>query len=106
MTDAKNEGDSGASASNAVLGAWIPVSVSLPERDAWVLVFEDDNDNPQDAAIGRMLNSFRQKVTPAKLLSIDSEGYGDWYLCYVGGGPVRHTRNVTHWMPLPEAPNA
>jgi hypothetical protein len=90
-----------------VLGAWVPVSVALPDKGVWVQVFEDDNDSPQDAYIGGgMCKSLRQRVTPAKLLSVDSEGYANWYLCYVGGGPVRHVRNVTHWAPMLEAPNA
>lgn len=99
MTELKTLNDLG---SNAGLEAWVSVGVRLPEKNAWVLVFEDDN--PQDALVDRISN-FRQRVTPARLLSIDSEGYGDWYLCYVGGGPLRHVRNVTHWMPLPPAPN-
>ena len=89
-----------------VLGVWVPVSVALPDKDVWVQVFEDDNDNPQDAFIGGLTKTFRQRVTPAKLLSIDSEGYADWYLCFVGSGPAKHVRNVTHWQPMAEAPNA
>ena len=85
---------------------WIPVSESLPEKDMWVQVYEDDNDNQHDAFIGGLTKTFRQRVTPAKLLSIDSEGYADWYLCFVGGGPAKHVRNVTHWQPMAEAPNA
>lgn len=100
-----NEATIGAVASTAMLGAWIPVSTALPAKDEWVQVFEDDNDNPQDAYIMHMCKSFRQRVTPAKLLSVDSEGYANWYLCYVGGGPVKHVRNVTHWRPLADAPN-
>lgn len=83
---------------------WVDVSKSLPEKDVWVLVYEDDNDNPQDRILGHMLKTFRQRVTPAKLLSIDSEGYADWYLCYVGGSHLSITRNVTHWKPLDAAP--
>jgi hypothetical protein len=84
---------------------WNKVEESLPEKDVWVQVYEDDEDNPQDAYIGKICGSFRQRVTPAKLLSIDEEGYADWYLCYVGGGPMKITRNVTHWKPLSEGPN-
>lgn len=85
---------------------WIPVCESLPEKNQWVQVFEDDNANPKEAFIRGLTNTFRQRVTPAKLLSIDSEGYADWYLCFVGGGPAKHVRNVTHWQPMAEAPNA
>jgi hypothetical protein len=99
-------GTCGTSDLTDVLGAWVPVSVALPDKGVWVQVFEDDNDSPQDAYIGGgMCKSLRQRVTPAKLLSVDSEGYANWYLCYVGGGPVRHVRNVTHWAPMLEAPN-
>ncbi|MDE2107128.1 MAG: DUF551 domain-containing protein [Patescibacteria group bacterium] len=76
--------------SNAGLGAWIPVAERLPEKDEWVQVFDAD----------------RQRVTPAKLLLIDREGYPDWYLCFIGGGPLRHVRSGTHWRPMAEAPNA
>lgn len=96
---------SGQSRSTVGLGAWVPVGVRLPEKDVWVQVFEDDNDNPQNAAWGRLRGTLRQRVTPAKLLHVDSEGYGEWYLCYVGGSHVSHVRNVTHWRPMSEAPN-
>lgn len=94
-----------ASVLSAGLGTWVPVTERLPEKDTWVQVFENDNDNPQDSFIGRICGTFRQRVVPAKLLSIDDEGFADWYLCYVGGGPTRHARNVTHWAPMLEAPN-
>lgn len=84
---------------------WNKVEDRLPDKDVWVQVYEDDEDNPQDAYIGKMCGSFRQRVTPAKLLSIDEEGYADWYLCYVGGGPMKITRNVTHWKHMSEGPN-
>lgn len=83
---------------------WIPVGDTLPPLDKWVVVFEDDNDNPQDAFISKMCKTFRQRATPAKLLCVSADGYPDWYLCYVGGGPVRHVRNVTHWHHLPINP--
>lgn len=86
---------------------WIPVTdiKSLPKKDEWVQVFEDDNDNKQDAFIGNLCGTFRHRVVPAKLLYVDTEGNADWYLCYIGGGPLRHTRNVTHWRPLSDPPN-
>lgn len=94
-------------ACTALLGGWIPVSdvKSLPKRDEWVQVYEDDDDNQQDAFIGRLIGSLRKRVVPAKLLYVDQEGNADWYLCYIGGGPLRHTRNVTHWRPLSNPPN-
>lgn len=101
----ETDGMGAASELSAGLGAWIPVSTALPAKDKWVQVFEDDNDNPQDAYIGHMCKSFRQRVTPAKLLSVDSEGYADWYLCWIGASPCMHVRNVTHWRPMAEAPN-
>ena len=96
--------DEGQSRLTVGLGVWIPVTDCLPEIGVWVQVFENDNDSPQDAFIGRMMNTLRQRVTPARLLMVDADGYADWYLDYVGGGPVRHVRNVTHWMPLPAPP--
>jgi len=83
---------------------WISVDDRLPERDVFVIVFEDDNDNPQDAFIGRMNNSLRRRTSVAKLLSVDTEGFADWFLCMVGGGPLKIHRNVTHWQPLPPPP--
>ena len=83
---------------------WISVGDHLPAPDVWVQVFEDDNENAQDAYLGKLFGSFRYRATPAMLLGVDQHGYPDWYLCYVGGGPVRHVRNVTHWKPLSEPP--
>lgn len=90
---------------------WTKVEDTLPELDVWVQVYEDDDDNPQDAFIGKMLDGmypstehFRQRVVPAKLEYIDSEGYARWFLCYVGASSLRHTRNVTHWKPMSDGP--
>ena len=79
---------------------WIPVGERLPGKDEWVQVLEDDNDNPQDAFIGNMLNTFRYGAKPARLLSVDAEGNAYWFLCYVGSSPIYHVRNVTHWAPM------
>lgn len=78
---------------------WVSISEidKLPKPDVWVQVFEDDN---QD----NLFLEKRQRVTPAKLLFIDAEGYPEWYLGYVGGSPCRHVRNVTHWRPMSEPP--
>lgn len=83
---------------------WISVDDRLPPVGVFVIVYEDDTTNPEDAWIGTMCNSLRQRAVPAKLLSVDSEGFADWHLCYVGGGPAGKYRNVTHWTHLPDPP--
>jgi len=87
-------------------GDWISVQAHLPLADEWVQVYEDDDDNPQEAFIGKLYHGkVRKRVTPARLLNVDREGYPIWYLCYVGGGPVCHVRNVTYWRPLSAPPD-
>lgn len=76
---------------------WVCVKDRLPANNQWVLVFEDDNDNPIDAYHRRFAGTFFQRVQPARLKSVDSEGYANWYLCVIGGSHVCHVRNVTHW---------
>lgn len=88
-----------------MLEDWISVDDYLPKVDEWVLVFEDDTENPQDVFINSMFNKINWRVTPARLRFIDNLGYPEWYLCYVGGGPAGQYRNVTHWMPMPLGPN-
>lgn len=84
---------------------WISVDEQLPEKDEWVLVFENDHDNPQDEFINNILgNRKHTRVRPAKVNYIDSEGYAAWYCVTIGGGPAGNYRNVTHWMPLPTGP--
>lgn len=81
---------------------WISVNDVLPDIDEWVLVYENDLDNEQDAFIGKMCGTFRQRVTPAKLLGLDTvDGFPIWYLCIIGSGPLFHVRNVTEWCKLP-----
>ena len=84
---------------------WTSVIDGLPEIGAWVQVYEDDNDNPHEASIEKVMGSFRQQVSAARLLNIDAEGSPYWYLCYIGGGPVSHVRNVTHWKSLSLPPS-
>lgn len=86
------------------MNTWINVEDHLPDVDVWVQVYEDDSSNPQDKFIANILNSFRQRVTPAKLLYIDDEGYPTWYLTYCGSRPIEHVRNVTKWKPLSNNP--
>lgn len=78
------------------------VDEKLPEVDVWVLVLEDDTENPQDFFLAKLLkNKPRHRFTPAKLRRLDNEGYPEWYLGYVGGSPINHVRNVTHWAEIP-----
>lgn len=75
----------------------------LPDKDEWVLVYEDDTIDQQQVFISRLLNQkIRQRVTPAKLLYVCSEGWPVWYLCYAGASHLRHTRNETYWAPIPD----
>lgn len=86
-------------------GGWTAIEDGLPEKDVWVQVYEDDTIDPQQVFISTIVGSeIRSRVTPAKLLWIDPEGWPDWYLCYIGGGPVRHVRNVTHWRHMSSKP--
>jgi len=87
---------------------WISVDDRLPEINQWVIVFEDDTESLQTKFINSMVNPpcDNYRVKPAKMRSIDSEGYPDWYLCYVGGGPAGTYRNVTHWQPMPIRPKS
>ena len=83
----------------------ISVEDRLPEIDVWVLVLEDDTENPQDFFIAQLLkHAPRHRFTPARLRRLDHEGYPEWYMGYVGGSPVNHVRNVTHWMEIPKLP--
>lgn len=86
---------------------WIKIEpgCQLPEPDQWVLVFEDDRDSAQDFYIQKFLgNEPRKRVSPAKLLEIDREGWPCFYLCYIGGPVTSIYRNITHWRYLPECP--
>lgn len=49
---------------------WISVDDYLPDPNVWVQVFEDDNENAQDAYLGKLFGAFRYRSTPAMLLSI------------------------------------
>ena len=91
-------------ASNALLGGWIPVADSMPEKNVWVQVYEDDTIDEQDAFINKLRERPLQRVTPAMLYFTDEENQAHWYLCYIGG-PYEHVRNVTHWKPLSDPPN-
>lgn len=78
---------------------WIPVEERLPEKHVWIEVFEDDETNPRDVFFVKHIDSLRKtrRITPARLLGTDREGFPVWYLCYGGSHPIYHVRNVTHW---------
>lgn len=83
----------------------IDVNDRLPDFDVWVLVLEDDSDNSQDYFFAQVLKlEPRYRLTPAKLRGLGLGGEPEWYLCYVGGSPVNHVRNVTHWVQIPTLP--
>jgi len=83
----------------------VSVEDRLPNPKEWVLVLEDDAENPQDYHLSKLLKyEPRYHLTPARLEFIDRYCYPEWFLTYVGGSSVRHTRNVTHWAEIPKMP--
>jgi hypothetical protein len=87
------------------MGNWIPVEDSLPEKDQWVQVLEDDTIDTYQVFICSIAKTkIRYRSTPAKLFAVDSENYPIWYLCHVGSSRIEHVRNVTHWKPMSATP--
>ena len=66
---------------------WIPVTERLPEEEGWYLVYTTPN---------------REHKSINKAMFCKGYAWGNFepYWCGAGG----HWANVTHWMPLPEAP--
>lgn len=87
------------------MSQWISVDERLPEKGQWVIVYRDDADNPQDLFWAKHFGHETTLVTAATLRSVDNEGYADWQQGELSSGrALSMVRNVTHWMPLPEAP--
>ena len=89
---------------NLTAEQWIKVDERLPDARKWVLVVEDDRENPQDEFWTNHFKRPLQRVSHAQLSHVDQEGYPYFDGGIVGNGPICIKRNVTHWMPYPDAP--
>lgn len=66
---------------------WIPVTERLPEEEGWYLVYTTPNRE-------------HKSINKARFCKGYAWGNFEPYWCGAGG----HWANVTHWMPMPEAP--
>lgn len=86
----------GQSDSNALLGAWLPIGTApkgypaLEEPSEWFLAYGDKYLGPKDGKT-------------AVIRRVFGHGFGPWECT---GDAYYKADFFTHWMPLPEAPNA
>ncbi len=80
---------------------WISVDERLPDVGDWVNVLYDRNEGDY----WDRYNKPRYSVYGAQLRHIDQEGYAEWQRWQMSdGGPMCPLWLVTHWQPLPDAP--
>lgn len=86
---------------------WKDVESELPPKGQYVNVLEDDNINGQDVYFGRLLRKETykpQRVRPARLRSVDNDGFAYWELLDMNGYAICQPKNVTYWQELPDVP--
>ena len=70
----------------------VPVSERMPDETEWVLIY--------DSLAPRWVSGMLVSLSPGRLQWSTIDGY------YFHGGNSREFARVTHWMPLPDAPEA